>query len=339
VLCFSFCLCCLRKSCDRHISVGFECRPLSAGEFSEDEILPCDTDSWDRGEPAPSLPLFVQSATKLATDHFARTCQVAHLLGRIIDHRDDHTFTGSLQFTTAMQLLRTLNSLLELLKEELESDHAGVLSVAYAMAFSAKTVLLNMYACTETNRRLNCAEETELQALALGQFHAMVDEIIRFGERLQLSQPASLATLSPLVCDCLYQGAATAAWYLNENGSEQMARSLDILTGFLRTIEKRWRVAGEYHPLQMRVVSILFVSLMTISRGLLSSSRCSGRTEPWVVRRVRPHWWSPCGRMSGEVRCIMAPHRKRGNRDGARAKGMGFPGVRRCSVILRSGFI
>ncbi|KAL2683403.1 hypothetical protein Neosp_007873 [[Neocosmospora] mangrovei] len=103
-----------------------------------------------------------------------------------------------------MQLLRTLNSFLELLKQERESEQAGSLSVAYAMAFSAKTVLLNMYACTETNRRLNSAEETEMQALAL------------------------------------------AAWYLNESGSEDMARSLDILNGCLRTIQSRWRVANDY---------------------------------------------------------------------------------------------
>ena len=144
-----------------------------------------------------------------------------------------------------MQLPRTLNSFLELLKEERESEQAGSLSVAYAMAFSAKTVLLNMYACTETNRRLNSAEETEMQALALGEFHAMVDEVVRFGQGLQLSQPTRLAALSPLICDCLYQGASTAAWYLNESGSEDMARSLDILNGCLRAIQSRWRVASE----------------------------------------------------------------------------------------------
>ncbi|KAL7914670.1 hypothetical protein GGI35DRAFT_434964 [Trichoderma velutinum] len=230
---------------DRYTNVGFEGRPLSSGEFADDEMLPCDTKSWDQGEPAPSQPLFVHGVTTLSGDPFSRTCQVAHLLGRIIDHRDDTRLVGPPRFTTAKQLHKTLDSLLHLLESEL-SVNGVVFSLACALAYSAKVALLNMYACTETNQRMNCVEETEMQVLAMGAFPRMPAEIIRFGEKLQLTEQIHIDTLSPLICDCLYQAAVTSLWYFNESGSEEMSRHLETLESDLRSIQTRWNIAGEY---------------------------------------------------------------------------------------------
>jgi hypothetical protein len=228
---------------DRYTNVGFECRPLSSGEFADDEMLPCDTKSWDQGEPAPSQPLFVNGAVTLPGDTFSRTCQVAHLLGRIIDHRDDRRLVGPIRFTTARQLLKTLNSLLHLLESEVRVNGVAS-SLAYAMAFSAKVTLLNMYTCTETNQRMNCVEETEMQVLAISEFRGMAAEIVCFSKMLQLTEQTHLDNLSPLVCVCLYQGAVTALWYFKESGSDQMAILLENLETDLRYMQTRWNIAG-----------------------------------------------------------------------------------------------
>jgi hypothetical protein len=208
-------------------------------------MLPCDTKSWDQGEPAPSQPLFVHGTTALSTDPYSRVCQVAHLLGRIIDHRDDSSLVGPLRFTTASQLLKTLNSLLHLLETELGVNSVA-LSLAYAIAFSAKVALLNMYSCTETNQRVNCVEETEMQVLAISEFRKMPAEIVRFGDMLQLTESLNSDKLSPLICDCLYQAAVTALWYFKESGSEEMAGYLETLETYLRSMQTRWNIASEH---------------------------------------------------------------------------------------------
>ncbi|KAL7917891.1 hypothetical protein ACQKWADRAFT_331500 [Trichoderma austrokoningii] len=230
---------------DRYTNIGLEGRPLSAGEFADNDMLPCDTKSWDQGEPAPSQPLFIHGVTTLSGDPFSRACQVAHLLGRIIDHRDDSRLAGPPRFITAAQLLRTLNSLLHLLETELGLNSVAF-SLAYAIAFSAKVALLTKYSCTETNQRVNCVEETDMQVLAIGEFRKMPAEIVRFGDMLQLTESINSDHLSPLICDCLYQGAVTALWYFKESGSEEMAGYQEALETYLRSMQTRWNIAKEY---------------------------------------------------------------------------------------------
>lgn len=170
---------CLSLIGGRFVNIGSRSRPLSSGEFGANELLPCDTNCWDNGKLAPSQPLFITSATQLKVDPFARTCQVAHLLGRVIGHRDDRIFNDSFRFTTAIQLHKTLNSLIKLLQKEFTLD-----SIAFrtplSLAFSAKMLFLDMYACSATNRGVNCAEEIELQGSAIEDLPRVVTEIAHF---------------------------------------------------------------------------------------------------------------------------------------------------------------
>lgn len=133
--------------------------------------------------------------------------------------------------------------MLQLLATEVQSD-LNLFGVAYAMAFSAKMALLDMYACTETNHRMNCVEETEMQTLALRDFQSMVTEVTEFGMALTLSDEARLTSINPLICDCFYQAAAAAAWYEKESGSKQMAQSRDALKDVLLAINNRWKLSG-----------------------------------------------------------------------------------------------
>ena len=219
-----------------------------SGQFAEDEILPCDTSSWDRGEPSASIPLFLTSATSIKTDAFARTCQVAHLMGHIFRHRDDKTLTGPYRFTSAKQLLATMDSLLGLLVSEHESDPIAF-ETPYAMALGCKMIFFDIYACTDTNGRINCAEETELQALALETYRHVMHDAERLTLRLlavsNTTQSSGTQTQSPITGHCLYHGALTAVWYHNESGAEEMSNVRDTFLSALEQMNKRWRVAGE----------------------------------------------------------------------------------------------
>lgn len=142
-----------------------------------------------------------------------------------------------------MQLLKTLDSLLQLLANEVHSDGSSF-GIAYTMALSGKLALLDMYACSETNHGMNSAEETQIQAIAMEQFQSTAIEAAQFSKNLQLSDYPQSGALSPLMCDCFYQSAAGAAWYFAESGSEQMAQTRDALVEILQAIEGRWKSAG-----------------------------------------------------------------------------------------------
>lgn len=178
---------------------------------------------------------------------------MAHLLGHIIDHRDRDELSGPPRYTMAMQLLNTINSLLRVLENDIRSNGVSF-GVAFAIAISAKMTLLNMYACPDTNRRVNCVEETEMQALALQEFQVMVTDIVHLGQLLRLNEQVQLNKLSPLVCDSFYQAAATAIWYHKENGSEQMRNSYDILLANLQSMHTRWKIAGSCSGLKIRTL-------------------------------------------------------------------------------------
>jgi hypothetical protein len=174
--------------------------------------------------------------------------------------------TGPYSFINAKQLLATLDSLVKVLAGESESAAAAAsrtslesqsdsaaFGSAYAMALSAKMVLLDIYSCTCTSGRINCAEEAEMQAITLRAYPDTVYEAARLAMRLcgvnndssssSNGSAAQLPWLSPFVNDCFYQGADAAVWYLNENGNERMRDARDIFIQSLGCVKERWWVA------------------------------------------------------------------------------------------------
>jgi hypothetical protein len=154
---------------------------------------------------------------------------------------------GQYRFTSAKQLLATIDSLLGLLASESESDPLAFGS-PYAMALGCKMAFLDIYVCTDTNGRINCAEETELQAVALSTYRDVMHEAERLALRLLAigdTESLGMWTQGPLASHCFYQGALTATWYLNESGDEEMKNGLETFLLALHRMSERWRVAGK----------------------------------------------------------------------------------------------
>jgi hypothetical protein len=122
-------------------------------------------------------------------------------------------------------------------------------------------IFLDIYVCTETNGRTNSAEETELQAIALDTYRDLMHEAERLAKRLFAignTEPLHMWSQGPFAGHCFYQGALTAAWYLNESGAEEMRGVLDTFLLALDQMNKRWRVAGKSNGVEIRQSRLRF---------------------------------------------------------------------------------
>lgn len=208
---------------------------------------------WDRGELAPNEPVFVTSSTIVNANPFGRLCQVALLLGRVIDHRNDAlSLTVSERFQNAMQLNRTIDALLSLLSQEFRRDPLN-LCIPLALGFTTKIILHEIYACTGTNHGEGSVEETEMLVLSIEELKKFPTEVVQFLTQLEL-EGIQLSDTGPFICDCLYQAAATLAWFVRESGDTRLEELRIQTTNALGTLSTRWAVAGIY-PFYLRPFS------------------------------------------------------------------------------------
>jgi len=194
-------------------------------------------------EMTASEPLFVSSPTSIRAGSFARTCQAAHLLGRVIRHKNDQSLEPLFRLSEAAQLYRTIRALSLLLLAELNASRD--VGTATALCYSSLMVLCKCYSCPETIRGQNPREEMEMQETALNGRKAAARDVVGFAQHLKLSMAFNIASASPLTSDCLYQAAANHAWPSRESGAAESAEATNEIRGALRMLDGRWRVAGK----------------------------------------------------------------------------------------------
>jgi hypothetical protein len=196
-----------------------------------------------------SESMYVSSATSVHVGPFARTSQVAHLMGRLIRHLNDRNIEPAFRFTEAVQIHRTLNALASMLPAEFERSPEQM-STSTALAYGAMVHLYDPYCCAETSHGMRTAEETEMQAIAIPGMRMTAEYILQFSLMLKASMDQNMLGASPLVADCLYGGAATYAWLAYESGNPQMTINMIAITDVLKHLGNRWKNAGMYQHAQ-----------------------------------------------------------------------------------------
>lgn len=189
---------------------------------------------------------------------YARTCQAAHLLGRVCEHVNEHPSASDVtfHFQEASSISRALTALIAMLHDE--SDKAGSSAYLYfsarALCYSALNVLYDVHACIEVddvesvggNRGLRL----DLQQLAIDGFKTVCAHISRFAQELEQHMlTAEPGKVGPIVCFCLNSAAGTYAWYARENGGEEHLTALAGIRSALQAISSKWLVAGDYFKL------------------------------------------------------------------------------------------
>ncbi|KAH8660317.1 fungal-specific transcription factor domain-containing protein [Xylariales sp. PMI_506] len=195
---------------DRYVSIGSagaSSRPFPCEDARPSDALPQEESSWERGEPAPTPSLAVSviasdrdGSGPGATAPFARTCQAADLLSRVIQHLARQKTTGIVRedlahwYRDAMTLHNLLTAFYTALTwdfrtqmpiistatidGQIDSDQqhqhqqerwSFSLYSAMGLCFSALIMLYDAHTCAVADHPdgMGLAEQLEIQGVAL----------------------------------------------------------------------------------------------------------------------------------------------------------------------------
>jgi hypothetical protein len=163
-------------------------------------------------------------------------------------HRDDvhNRANRSICLSEALQLHKTLVALDSSLSQEFPTPGPDGFSLeASTLCCSARLILYNLYGCNEPDDihsdQVRQAEETEMQQVAIQGIKNVI-----FVRMPCISNVIAMSTdlLSPLTCYSFYHTASEYAWFVRENPAIETANLLKTFIEFLRTMAKRWKIAG-----------------------------------------------------------------------------------------------
>lgn len=217
------------------------------------------------GPSEPLLTTSFSSARNLGP--FARLCQAAHILGKVIEHRDKKkqaTEDVTELLSQAMQLHCTLtaleasldiasNPVCSILPNERLDAAANPEMSALGVCSSARYMLYALYACNEpdgTVSRERIAQETEMQRISIEGIKAVTTQAapqISRGLQRICASPAggeNGARPSPLVFPALYHAATECAWFIKEDDEQSMYQALRDIVHGMQTLGSFWAVGG-----------------------------------------------------------------------------------------------
>ncbi|KAI1806507.1 hypothetical protein F4811DRAFT_132495 [Daldinia bambusicola] len=243
---------------DRITNQGTTGLPFAAPDPNPGELLPCPEAPWLEGGLGFNEPLFATSfSSNTSLGSFANMCQAAHVLGRVLRHRDElHTSRLALGFRVSEakqlhQILVSLSAHLTSICEQSLLLDASV-SVPLALCFSARLILYDIYACNETYSTDygRSSEEAELQKETMAGIFDVARGIWQLAcqllDSIDQSGGNGLESISPILCHCLYAGAGESEWLILEHEDSSARIWLKDTVKLLRLIGKRWQVADVY---------------------------------------------------------------------------------------------
>ncbi|KAE8395988.1 fungal-specific transcription factor domain-containing protein [Aspergillus alliaceus] len=237
---------------DRYVNLGGRNRPFACEDAQPEDLLPADDKSWDRGEVTVVEPLAVRANTTIHVCPFTRTCQAAHVLARVLGHRNDRSSDIDFRHEEAMQLHRTAQALSHTLSTELEQwiendyDPTGYLPLfsAIGICYSALLLLYDSYCCIGIKE---VGANVQVQQTALSGLDEVSQAVYHFAKRIRSSMElGGSLKMSPLILDCLYQAAANFIWKSRETGNSAMLQRANEVQGVLEVLGMRWKAPQAY---------------------------------------------------------------------------------------------
>ncbi|KAG5664275.1 hypothetical protein KAF25_008009 [Fusarium avenaceum] len=234
---------------DRFINIDTSGMPFAAPEPCPDELLPVNDEDWALGKTVPSEPLYTACFSSITTlGSFARTCQAAHMLGKVIQHKELRTKTSQdiLHVVQEGQSLhRALSSLQLSIEEQMSSNISSLskrpLACAVAVCICAQALLYGSYGCPDApgvTSRERLSHETEMQSVSVQGLRALGSSLAPKLVQVQSD--------CPLLARCFYTASNACAWFVREDYEPQMRSALMSLVGELRRLSECWKIAIEY---------------------------------------------------------------------------------------------
>ncbi|KAI8630101.1 hypothetical protein F5Y19DRAFT_428622 [Xylariaceae sp. FL1651] len=248
---------------DRYTSIGLCGRPFAIEDATPDAILPQSDTQWDSGELSirPSLAVSALVDTGIPISPFARTCQAAHLLSRVLSHVNSQPQDrGDMLswYQAGGQIAKVVESFRAAIVYEAEcpihdvdtSTIPSSLDSARGLVYSALIVLYDAHSCAEKDYPggIGSPEQLSIQRISLeGILRLCCNEVVGFA--LSVSdriREKGMGDISPFIADSFYAAARHQIWYWKETQKAELLDSIRDTTKALRTLGRFWNVAGEY---------------------------------------------------------------------------------------------
>lgn len=262
----------LLKSCDSIISAGTEGLAVAAPAPGSDCLLPCTDVDWDQGNISTNEPLLAESFNVgVSLGSFARTCQAAHMLDKVLAHvgrrKNDvgqdatEVLVEAIQLHTALQALDASLIFTEMPTKDsylspetpmpARGGEDGHHQCAMALCCSARFLLYSEYGCSDFNARTPSCErvalESEAQGIAIREIeHLAAITVPRLARAVVQTSAAVVTrqTINPLLGHCMYYAATECACFIKESHIRDMHAALTHIVQGLKAVQSEWEVGG-----------------------------------------------------------------------------------------------
>ncbi|KAI5467616.1 hypothetical protein BGZ63DRAFT_419312 [Mariannaea sp. PMI_226] len=239
---------------ERCLNLGPKGFPLAFPEPAQGELLPTTDLEWSRGDIGTTQALFTTGfSPDSEIGSFARVCQVSHILGHVITHRDRRKNSDSRSsiLSEALQLNNTLAALENYLSQsslEIGDEAEMVTTLDVALCICAQLALYHIYACNmPDSQEQRIAEENTMQAACISGIKKIMDtQGAALARRVLAQGMDDLNKSSPLVAQCLYDIATECQWFIREgDAGDSTAETLQLTMDALSLVAQRWEIAGK----------------------------------------------------------------------------------------------
>ena len=159
-----------------------------------------------------AAPLNLSASPTILVAPFARTCQSAHVLGKVLRHLDDSSLPLDYRFTEALQLSRTTRALADVLADdppEIDAETRPSLCTSIAITYSGLLTLYDSYSCSEKANKPGTEEQLVMQKQGIEGLTEISGRVLELARGVrEIVKHGGLDRLSPMVIDCIYQAAA-----------------------------------------------------------------------------------------------------------------------------------
>ncbi|KAH6900634.1 hypothetical protein B0T10DRAFT_600897 [Thelonectria olida] len=233
---------------ERFLNLGPKGFPLAFPEPAQGELLPTTDAEFCRGEIGTSQALYTTGFSPASEiGPFARVCQVSHILGRVISHRDypKDSRPRKAILDEALQLDATLTALDNYLSQAAGSGEAAT-PLDVALCVCARLALYHMYACNihdPSEERLT--EESTMQSACIVGLQQIMGPRGAALARCVLTHGVDRS--SPLIAQSLYDIATECQWFLREGdmAAEGAAETMQLLMEALSLLAQRWEIGSK----------------------------------------------------------------------------------------------
>lgn len=231
---------------DRLLNLGNSALPFSVQEPNQEDYLPCSGTGWREGDLGIPELLFFSSPMSVPAGCYARLCQTSHLLGRIMQHLNNHVMDDDSRLQEVIQLNRSLQELSVVISAELNEEQSMALHSAIALCYSGMMILNKPYSGIEPIGILaSLVIPAGFRNHALATLRLAAKETSNFVATLYAYLTGLTDQLSPFIAQGLYQAITTYAW-LNREAPHNLdiLNAMEFLRDALRKMDTRWKIAG-----------------------------------------------------------------------------------------------